>query len=167
MPDTQCQQATRSLLSSFKTDLPDEQEEFDVIVRRFLTDKSNKIMKEQSDVYVYMNPNKNIPHFYPLLGNNHIYVLQFRVVKIKTGEDSFEYLVTNLPYFSFSSEDIKLIYHFRWGCEISFRYLKHAAGMLYFHSKKPEFLKQEIYASLTLYNFGVFIVFLVPDTQCA
>ena len=29
--------------------------------------------------------------------------------------------------------------------------------MLYFHSKKPEFLKQEIYASLTLYNFGVFI----------
>jgi len=28
---------------------------------------------------------------------------------------------------------------------------------LYFHSKKPEFLKQEIYANLTLYNFGIFI----------
>ncbi|MDO5383225.1 MAG: IS4 family transposase [Eubacteriales bacterium] len=156
-------QVTRSLLSSFKADLPDDQEEFDVIVRRFLTDKKNKIMKEQSDVYVYMNPNKNIPHFYPLLGDNHIYVLQFRVVKIKTDENSFEYLITNLPYFSFSSEDIKLIYHFRWGCEISFRYLKHAAGMLYFHSKKPEFLKQEIYASLTLYNFGVFIANTASD----
>ena len=28
---------------------------------------------------------------------------------------------------------------------------------MYFHSKKPEFLKQEIYANLTLYNFGIFI----------
>jgi len=28
---------------------------------------------------------------------------------------------------------------------------------LYFHSKKTEFLKQEIYANLTLYNFGIFI----------
>ena len=45
----------------------------------------------------------------------------------------------------------------RWGIEIAFRYLKHAAGLLYFHSKKPEFLKQEIYASITMYNFGVFI----------
>ena len=30
--------------------------------------------------------------------------------------------------------------------------------MLHFHSKKPEFLKQEIYASLIMYNFGIFIV---------
>lgn len=45
----------------------------------------------------------------------------------------------------------------RWGCEISFRYLKHAAGLLYFHAKKPEFLQQEIYSTLTMYNFGVFL----------
>ena len=43
------------------------------------------------------------------------------------------------------------------GIEISFCYLKHANGLLYFHSKKPEFLKQEIYANLILYNFGIFI----------
>ena len=29
--------------------------------------------------------------------------------------------------------------------------------MLHFHSKKPEFLKQEIYANLILYNFGIFL----------
>ena len=29
--------------------------------------------------------------------------------------------------------------------------------MLYFHSWKPEFIKQEIYATLTMYNFGVFL----------
>ena len=34
---------------------------------------------------------------------------------------------------------------------------KHTNGLLYFHSKRPEFLKQEIYANLTLYNFGIFI----------
>lgn len=153
----------RSLLSSFRSDLPDDQEEFDVTVRRFLTDKKNKVIKGQSDVYVYMNPNKNIPHFTALLGNRHVYVLQFRVVKVKTGENSYEYLITNLPYSSFSSEDIKTVYHYRWGCEVSFRYLKHAAGMLYFHSKKPELLKQEIYTSLTLYNFGIFIANAASD----
>lgn len=43
------------------------------------------------------------------------------------------------------------------GIKISFCYLKHANGLLYFHSKKPEFLKQELYANLILYNFGIFI----------
>lgn len=54
-------------------------------------------------------------------------------------------------------KDQKHVYHYRWGIEVSFRYLKHANGMLYFHCKKPEFLKQEIYANLILYNFGIFI----------
>ena len=44
-----------------------------------------------------------------------------------------------------------------WGIEVSFRYLIHANGLLYFHSKKPEFLKQEIYANLILYNFGILL----------
>ena len=48
-------------------------------------------------------------------------------------------------------------HHWRWGIEVSFRYLKHANGLLYFHSKKPDFLKQEIYANLILYNFGIFL----------
>ena len=66
------------------------------------------------------------------------------------------YMITNLPH-TFVLEDIKACYHWRWGIEISFRYLKHANGLLYFHSKKPEFLKQEIYANLILYNFGIFL----------
>lgn len=54
-------------------------------------------------------------------------------------------------------KDQKHVYHYRWGIEVSFRYLKYANGMLYFHCQKPEFLKQEIYANLILYNFGIFI----------
>lgn len=125
-------------------------------IKRFLTDKHNSVMKNQSDVYHYMNPNKNIPHFKPLLNNKHLYFMQFRVVKIKSAENTYEYIITNLPS-SFDLEDIRACYHLGWGIEISFRYLKHANGLLYFHSKKSEFLKQEIYANLILYNFGIFL----------
>ena len=106
--------------------------------------------------YHYMNPYKMIPHFQKLLAGRHLHYLQFRVVKIKTAENTYEYLITNLP-FSFDLNDIKEIYHKRWGIEVSFRYLKHANGLLHFHCKKPEFLKQEIYANLILYNFGIFL----------
>lgn len=153
----------KCVLSSFASDLPDHLEEFDVSVRRFITDRKNKIIKEQKDVYVYMNPNKNVPHFYKLLQNQHIYVLTLRIVKVKTGSDTYEYLITNLPYETFCFNDIKDTYHYRWGCEVAFRYLKHATGMLHFHSKKPELLKQEIFARLTLYNAGIFIANAASD----
>ena len=150
--------SSKSLLSYYATELPDDLEEFDVTIKRYFTDKATNVMKDQSDVYRYINPSKNTPHFYELLNRDrrHLYFMQFRVVKIKTAENTYEYLITNLPH-SFTMEDIKECYHWRWGIEISFRYLKHANGLLYFHSKKPEFLKQEIYANLTLYNFGIFI----------
>lgn len=150
--------SSKSLLSYYATELPDDLEEFDVTMKRYFTDKATNVMKDQSDVYRYINPSKNTPHFYELLNRDrrHLYFMQFRVVKIKTAENTYEYLITNLPH-SFTIEDIKECYHWRWGIEISFRYLKHANGLLYFHSKKPEFLKQEIYANLTLYNFGIFI----------
>ena len=99
---------------------------------------------------------KTIPHFYPLLDSCHLVYVAIRVLKIRTSDTTYEYIITNLPS-SFSLEDIRECYHWRWGIEISFRYLKHAAGLLHFHSKKPEFLQQEIYASLVMYNFGVFL----------
>lgn len=65
-------------------------------------------MKDQSDVYRYINPSKNTPHFYELLDRDrrHLYFMQFRVVKIKTAENTYEYLITNLPY-SFTMEESK------------------------------------------------------------
>jgi hypothetical protein len=145
-----------SLLSAYASELPDSEEEFDITISRYLTDRSTKIMKDTPDVYHYMNPNKNIPHFKPLLDGHHLFYFKIRVVKIKAAPDKYEYMITNLPS-SFTIDDIKTIYHYRWNAEITFRYLKYAVGMLWFHSKKPEFLKQEIYASLIRYNFGVLI----------
>lgn len=54
-----------------------------------------------------------------------------------------KYIITNLP-FSFDINDIKKIYHWKWGIETTFRYFKHANGILHFHCKKNEFLKMEI-----------------------
>ena len=41
----------------------------------------------------------------------------------------------------------------RWGIETSFRDLKHTLGLLHLHSKKVEFIYQEIFAKHTMYNF--------------
>ena len=38
----------------------------------------------------------------------------------------------------------------RWGIETSFRELKYAIGLTSFHARKPDFIKQEIYARLLL-----------------
>ena len=105
--------SSRSLLSSYINELPDDLEEIDVTVKRFFTDKKTNIMKDQSDVYRYMNPNKNIPHFQQLLDDKHLYFMQFRVVKIKVADNTYEYMITSLPH-TFDLEDIKACYHWRW-----------------------------------------------------
>ena len=106
--------SAKSLLSSYSSELPDEQEEFDVKIKWFFTRKCTTIMKDQSDVYHYMNPSKNAPHFDELLNGKDLYYLEFRVLKIKTGDNTYEYIITNLPY-SFDINDIKDCYHWRWG----------------------------------------------------
>ena len=83
--------------------------------------------------------------------------LSLRVLKFPISEDSFEYIVTNLPAYAFSLQIIKDLYKLRWGQETAFRYLKYAGNMVHIHSLKKEFLLQEIYGKLTLYNFSSFI----------
>ena len=53
---------------------------------------------------------------------------------------------------------MKEIYHKRWSIEVGFRELKYPIGMISFCSKKQIYLRQEIYASLILYNFTKFII---------
>ena len=53
----------------------------------------------------------------------------------------------------------------RWGIEVSFRTLKYTIGLLHFHSKKPEYILQEIFARLTMYNFTAFIAAGVPPKK--
>src|SRR5699024_7255543 len=74
-------------------------------------------------------------------------------IRFPISETTYESIITNLPAEEFSLEDIKALYHMRWGIETSFRELKYAIGLTHFHSKKPDYIRQEIWARLILYNF--------------
>lgn len=78
--------------------------------------------------------------------------MSFRVVRFPLSEDSFECVVTNLPSDDFPAEKIKQLYNSRWAIESSFRKLKYTIGLSNFHSRKPEFIKLEIWAKLIAYN---------------
>ncbi|WP_242861477.1 transposase [Cellulosilyticum ruminicola] len=79
--------------------------------------------------------------------------MSFRIARFKISKDSYELVVTNFDRFKFPSEKLKEIYHLRWGIETSFRELKYAIGLTSFHAKKVDYIKQEIFARLTLYNY--------------
>jgi hypothetical protein len=83
--------------------------------------------------------------------------MDFRVVRVKITADSYECLITNLPEWAFPPSHLKEIYHMRRGVESAFRQLKYAVGMMNFHAKKVEYIKQKIFAKLIVYNFSEII----------
>ena len=87
-------------------------------------------------------------------GSDDIDCLSFRVVKFPLSDNSFEYIVTNLPSRPFNLHTVKSLYRRRWNQETAFRYLKYGGNIVRLHSLKKEFVLQEIYAKLTLYNFS-------------
>lgn len=93
------------------------------------------------------------------------YEMSLRVVCIRLPGGAYEYLVTNLPPDRFPPDILKELYYRRWGVETSFRELKYAIGLSAFHCRRPDFVIQEIWARLTLYNFCELITSHVAVTQ--
>ena len=95
-------------------------------------------------------------HRYDFIAPNvdDIDILNFRVLKFPLSSGKMEYIATNLPSNEFPLKLIKDLYNLRWGEETAFRHLKYAGNMVHIHSIKPDFLIQEIYGKLTLYNFS-------------
>ena len=81
------------------------------------------------------------------------FTMTLRVVRFKITDNTYETIVTSLNRFAFPTNKIKELYHLRWGIETSFRELKYAIGLVNFHAKKEDFIKQEIFARLIMYNF--------------
>ena len=81
------------------------------------------------------------------------YRMNFRVVRFLLDSGEYETVVTSLPRKKFSAQEIKDLYHMRWGIETSFRELKYAVGLVNLHCKKDDLLKQEIFAALIAFNF--------------
>ena len=85
------------------------------------------------------------------------YTMRLRIVRFQLDNGNFETLATSLPR-SFTVDDLKEIYHQRWGIESSFRSLKYSTGLVNLHGKRDDFVEQEIYAALTAFNFTSRIV---------
>ena len=129
--------------------LPDI-DEFDFPVH-FIVTRCARLFRENPVLYKSMYGNRTFDFIAP--GDLHSqYHLNFRLVKLKLSDDSFEYLITNLPD-SFAIPVLKDLYHLRWGIETSFRFLKYNIAMSFFHSIKRVFIHQEVFSRLILYNF--------------
>jgi len=74
-------------------------------------------------------------------------------VRFEVVPGKYECIITNLDESEFSPDEIKELYQMRWGIETSFRELKYSIGLIQLHAKKSEFVTQEIFARLIMYNF--------------
>ena len=130
--------------------LPDKT--FDMTVTRTLTNAQTKGIRKNEDNQFVFVPSTSV--FDYLDACHRFYNLSFRIVRFKISDDKYETLITNLDENEFKLSDFKNLYHLRWNEETAFYYLKHAVGMLYFHSKKRQHIQQEIYASILFYNYA-------------
>ncbi len=134
-------------------------DEYDVPFHLKLTRKqtnSVKLLLKDKNHYRYLSSNARFDYL-PQKSRKHdptvFYDLHFRIVRFPISDTLCETIITNLDAKLYPLSEIKLLYSMRWGIETSFRDLKHTLGLLHLHSKKVEFVHQEIFAKLTMYNF--------------
>lgn len=128
-----------------------ETDEFDKEINLTLTRKQTKEIKAHPELYKFLP--KNSTFDYVDLNNDKFYSMSFRVVRFKISENTYETIITNLDASDFPAEELKKLYHMRWGIETSFRELKYSIGLANFHAKKVEYITQEVFARLVMYNF--------------
>lgn len=124
---------------------------FDCTVSLTLTKKQTKEIKSQPQRYRCLT-NKTACDFIDSV-EQPFYTLHFRVLRFPITENTMECILTNLDENEFPMEEIKKLYGWRWGIERSFRELKYTVGLTNFHAKKVEYILQEIFARLIIYNF--------------
>ena len=151
-------------------DLPDN-EEFDLPIEVNLTRRKTKdvleLLKDRNHYHLISpsSPFDFLPENSKKSDDLAFFSLRFRIVRFKISDDSYEVILTNLNQKQFPPSVLKELYAMRWGIEVSFRTLKYTIGLLHFHSKKPEYILQEIFARLTMYNFTAFIAAGVPPKK--
>lgn len=138
----------KGLIGNF--DFPDS-EEFDIDVAVTLT-RSHKKSIAVPDGHYRRFVDAAASFDYIEYGSDETYNLSFRIVRFPVSAHTYECIVTNLPEEDFPPEKIKECYQSRWGIECSFRKLKYTIGMSNYHSYKPEFIEQEVWAKLIAYN---------------
>lgn len=130
-----------------------------------LTKRQTNEIKANKEKYKFVSATSTFDY---LNQGNPFYDMTFRVVRFPITEGSYECIITNLPKDRFDTREIKKLYQMRWGIETSFRELKYAVGISQFHAKKREYIKQEIWTRLLLYNFCEIITthVVVKQKEC-
>lgn len=89
-------------------ELPPEAE-FDIDVKLILTRKQTKAIKD-NPAYKFMPTVQQFDYF---KDEKKEYTIQFRVIRFKLSENSYEAIITNLCHETFSSLELKKLYHLR------------------------------------------------------
>ena len=122
---------------------------FSICTTQKNADKANKN-------YVFLQvPKKSRPGSSTRRGRwdfGNYYPMKFRICRFQLDNGEFETVATSLPR-SFTLEDVKALYHMRWGQELAFRDIKYSLGLVNLHGRSDAFAEQEIYANLTAFNF--------------
>ncbi len=140
-----------------------EADEFDIDVNLLLTRRQTNEVKKHPDKYRTIMSNMSFDYIPPK--SKDTYPIEFRIVKMHLSDNVTETIVTNLNRDEFSLNEIRKLYKMRWGIETAFRELKYNIGLVNFHSKKADFIMQEIYARLIMYNFSMIIAMNVCIKQ--
>ena len=118
---------------------------------------TQKNTDKQNQNYVFLQvPKKSKPGSKTRRGRwdfGNYYPMRFRICRFLLDNGEFETVATSLPR-SFTPDDIKALYHMRWGQELAFRDLKYTLGLINLHGKSDGFAEQEIFSSLTAFNFA-------------
>lgn len=143
---------------NFPTDKEFDIETIITLTRR-QTKETKELMKKDPYRYRWMQPHTTFDYLLPR--ENKLYDMPIRIVRFKISENSYETLFTNLPADDFPVETLKRLYKMRWDIETSFRELKYNIGLASIHSKKYDFILQEIFSKLIMYNFSALIAYQI------
>lgn len=127
--------------------------ELDQHVDRILSrsqSKKKRLHPELAEQYRFVCRNVPMDFITPCKSE---YKISLRIIRIKLSQGCYENLITNLPESAFDIRDFKDLYHLRWNEETSFRDLKYSLCLKAFHSKKYDYIVQEVWARAILYNF--------------
>lgn len=142
-------------------------EEFDVDTTLTLTRRQTKetlaLLSAYPERYRWIQPHTTFDYIAPK--DPKMYDLRFRVVRFRISGGCYETVYTNLDSETFPIGKIKELYRLRWGIETSFRELKYTIGLSCLHGKKTDFLLQEVFARLILYNYASLIARKIPVPQ--
>ena len=136
-----------NVYSSILSNLNLPNAEFDSDISKILSRKQTNEIKSNKQKYTFISNKSDFDYF----DTEGFYEMNIRVVRFKITDDIYECLITNLTRDEFDINDLKKMYHMRWDIETAFKSLKYIIGMVSFHSKKRNFIQQEIYAAILLH----------------